>query len=703
MISNKFKINKNSFTSDEDGVVVFPQGLTITDGSVQRNGTQYDIDTLDITKFPGHLTADHVDKLSSLIGNVYGLQKHNGRVTINKIVYAVKANPYARMAYDLLMGGFSDSFSTETMGDLDYGSNTYHNSELCGLSQVVTPNNYAAVVNTVHNSLEKAKNDGLDIDGIEEKFMAKNKQEIKNQMAKKQKKVNSRAKKVVNEFSMDDFKAIADQMTAATAALVNAGQQIATIATRETGEQVDNPVVTDTTSDAPESDGSADGTADAPAGSTDTEPTTSTDAGDADGSDLSTNTIDKKEKNKMTKEEIQALVDAAVKNQLDKSAKEPEFKMAENGASDVKVKSEWTNRFKDQISALYKSVKLNNFDAMKQLNEINEYNRNELVKAGKISNSFALDDMGDFILPPEMIDTIQGIRTNYDDLLNVTSWQETPDTKFWYVSRTSDVLMQSVNYTSNGDDGNGNLKPVTGPDYASHEAKLYEIAGVFPIMASALEFSAVDLLTDIATGFQHSYAKARAQLVIASLQKAVQDNNQILSYASGSTSVDRIKAFLQVVAKLEQATPNGVYVLSQRSLTQLMADYVDAGISGPLGSTILLDGTAKTINGTPYIVVPNDLLPALGSTESVSYVVNDANVTVENAVFYFDPSIFLGRTHGGLKYDSSTEASYESNGAVRSAYQRNEIVLRGSAFIGGAVTNEQFVSAITTNATVVES
>lgn len=697
VISNKFKIKKNSFKSEGDGVVIFPEGLVITDGSTQRNGTKYDIDSLDISKFPKHLTADHVDTLSNLIGNVYGVQKRDGKVTINKIVYAVKENPYARMAYDLLIGGFSDSFSTETMGNLDHQSNTYFDSELCGLSQVVTPNNYAAVVNTVHNSLEKSKEQGLDITGIEEKFMANNKKGQKNKMAKKQKKVNARAarKKMLNDFSMDDFTNIATLLKNVDTALGAAGQGVADVATRETGTQVDNPIGSSSDDDVDQTPSDAT----TPDATTDETPTTSTDT--ADDSMISTESVNTKEKetNQMTKEEIAQLVADSVKNAFDGAAKEPEFKIAdktENGVS-----SDWQSRFKTQINSAFKAIKNGSIEARQELNEINKFNLNELQKAGKVSNSFALSDMGNFVLPPEVIDTIQGIRTNYDDLLNATQWLETDSTRFWYTSRSSDVLMQSVSYLDNGSDGNGNLKPITGPSYQSHEGTLYEIAGVFPIMASALEFSAVDLLTDIAEGFQHSYAQARAQLVIASLQQAVEANKQFVTYNQGSTAVLRIKSFLSVVASLQQSTPNGVYIMSQRTLTQLMGDYVEAGINGPLGSTILIDGTAKTIAGTPYIIVPNDLLPTLGGTTALNYVVNDKNVTIDNAVFYADLSVFTGRTHGGLKYDTSDQAMYETSNGGRSAFQRNEIVLRGSAFIGGAVTNDQFVSAITLNSSVV--
>ena len=179
-IKNTVEVTKNSFTDEGEGIVAFPKGLIISDNQVQRNGSRYDIDTLDISKYGGQLTADHEDKLKNIIGRVEGVKKENGKLTVDRIVYAVKQNPYARLAYDLLVGGFSKAFSTETIGpsanDVD---GTLKNHELVGLSQVVCPNNHSAMVNAVQNSLEKAQADGLDVNGLAEKFLNSTKKEIK--------------------------------------------------------------------------------------------------------------------------------------------------------------------------------------------------------------------------------------------------------------------------------------------------------------------------------------------------------------------------------------------------------------------------------------------------------------------------------------------------------------------------------------------
>ena len=73
----------------------------------------------------------------------------------------------------MLVGGFSKNFSIETIGPQpDPETGIYYNAELVGLSQVVTQNKYNAHINqVVYNSLEQAKQDGLDITGVEAKVM----------------------------------------------------------------------------------------------------------------------------------------------------------------------------------------------------------------------------------------------------------------------------------------------------------------------------------------------------------------------------------------------------------------------------------------------------------------------------------------------------------------------------------------------------
>ena len=87
-------------------------------------------------------------------------------------------------------------------------------------------------------------------------------------------------------------------------------------------------------------------------------------------------------------------------------------------------------------------------------------------------------------------------------------------------------------------------------------------------------------------------------------------------------------------------------------------------------------------------------MPTIESDDKVAFMVEGKEVPITHAVFYADLSEFVGYTSGGLQYDLATEASYEVNGVVRSAYQRNELVLRGSFYRGGAIKDASRVSGI---------
>src|SRR5574344_278184 len=174
----QISVSNGVFLDQGNRILSFPNGLTITDDSVMQSGTRYDIQSLDVTNYSGQLTGDHKDSLGTLIGKVQGVIKEGNRVAIQGIKYAVKENPYARLAYNLLVGGFSNSFSIETIGPWpNEEDRTYYAHELVGLSQVVVPNNYNAKLNQfneiVHNSLERSQQDGLDISGVEQQIMSK--------------------------------------------------------------------------------------------------------------------------------------------------------------------------------------------------------------------------------------------------------------------------------------------------------------------------------------------------------------------------------------------------------------------------------------------------------------------------------------------------------------------------------------------------
>lgn len=723
-IKNRVEVTKNSYKDEGEGIVTFPNGLCISDDQIQRNGSRYDIETLDTSHYSGMLTADHEDKLKNIIGRVEGLKKKDGKLTVNRIVYAVKQNPYARLAYDLLVGGFSNAFSTETMGQGMDQDGVLMNHELVGLSQVVCPNNYSAVVNTVRNSLNKAKEDGLDIAGIEETFLSKEEtmekedeiietqeaespvvpdEEVENKASEK--KVEEDAKeseskgeekefpkedksedkksedasikedsksndedeeekeskkeknmvKELNEFSDKDK----EQMFRKLDEIINLTEDLRHQGREEREDTVDE-ILDDKNSE--------------------------------DKKKKNTAKEAEKENTPMDAEAIKNAVEDVIKGYFKNEAKAPEFKKAENSAvvENDYSNMDWQDRYNKQVNAAYEAFRLGDVAARTTLNEINKVNFNALKKEGIARNSMTIASMGNFVIPPEMYREIVGKRTDYSAIIDATMWRETRSLEFAWLKRNGDIDMKNVAMCDDGN--NGNLKPISEYTAEPVTSKLEEMAAVTVVCNAATRFFAVDLLADVAAGYRNDYDRKRAQLVIARLEQAVQESGQSVVYAP-ATDTEAMLAWLEAIAEISDTTTNGKLIFNNKTWAQLKAHALAAGSNGPL-SQIFTDGELPQVFGTRIIVVPNDLMPTIESNDNVSFVVDGEAVNITHAVFYADLSEFTGYTSGGLQYDISADASYEVNGATRSAYQRNELVLRGSFFRGGAIKDVSRVSGI---------
>lgn len=707
-VKNQLQISipKNGFVDEGDGIVSFPNGLTITDGSVQRNGTRYDIDTMDVSKYGGQLTGDHNDSLGTLIGETIGVVKEGGRVFVNKIRYAVNESPYARLAYNLLVGGFSKNFSIETVGPYpDETNGIYYNAELVGLSQVVTQNNYNAHVNkfneVVHNSLEQSKKDGFDVSGIEESVL--NATEIQEETKMEQ------TEKVEAEVVETKVENETEAVVETVEETVVEDKVEETSKTEEVKEEVvETQTETETKEEVAEEVVEAE---------VETQ-TIETETEENKVAETKTEAVEDKEINKeieMTKEEIAeivanalkpiseelASVKAEAKNAFDATAKEPEFKVEENAAS---AKSEnkfagmdFESRYQAQVDAAWNAVKLNNIDSWNVLREINAVNLEELKKAGIAKNSVTLDDLGNFVIAPEMYTEIVGHRNDYTALLSATEWKETLSLEFAWLKRVGDIDMQSVAIGSSVADGteqtdDARLKPISEYSAVPQTSQLEELAAVTVVATSTTRFAAVDLLSDAAQGYRTDYDRKRAQLVIAKLEGAIDETGKSIGY-TGSAEVDYLTKWLEAIVSISDTTLNGTLVFNAKTYAELKTRALKAGVSGPLAE-ILITGDVPTIFGYKFIVVPNDLMPSLGGSETIAHYVDGVAKTINHAVFFADLSAFTGRTSGGLMYDISNQASYETGGSAKSAWQRNELVLRGSFFRGGAVKDNAVVAGI---------
>lgn len=766
-VLNTVEVVKNSFKDEGDGVVIFPQGLTISDDKPQRNGTRYDIDSLDISKYGGQLTADHEDKLRNIIGRVEGLSKQDGRLTINKIIYAVEQNPYARLAYDLLINGFSKSFSTETIGPMPTADGTNYNHELVGLSQVVTPNNYAANVNqltqVVHNSLSAAEEDGLNVEGIEEKFMNRINEESMSSKEVEESattddvienkvdgvdEVDNAAKKKSDD---EDEKKSADDESDATESADETESTDDEQAESE-AQSDDESEDADEESDDEAEDDETDETQESDKSETEDDDEASEDDDDKkkkknalESADVIENSVDvseeteamvdaltelvraivddevnpqdddedkvsgveeivaddvinsaeeeKKESKEMDKSEVKNAVLEALKELQGDEAKEPVFQKNDAKKTTNSLDGmDWKQVYGKQVNAAYEAFRNGNIAAREELAKINEYNFNGLKKSGKVSNAMTIESMGNFVLPPEMYDEIQGRRTDYTALINATEWRETDSLEFAWLKRKGDIDMKNVAMCNDGNDGN--LKPISEYEAEPVTSKLEEMAAVTVVCNAATRFLAADLLGDVAAGYRNDYDRKRAQLIIARLEQAVDETKQEVVLDEDSDT-SKMVAWLRATSEVSDATVNGTFIFNNKTFAKLKEYALSAGTNGPLAS-IFTDGEVPQIFGTPYIVVPNDLMPTIESDDDVEIAVDGKNVKIAHSVFYADLSEFTGRTSGGLQYNVSTEASYEVNGQTRSAYQRNEMVLRGSFFRGGAIKDTSRVAGVTT-------
>lgn len=739
-------IEKNAFVDKGDGVVEFPRGLVITDNSSQRNGTKYDIKSMDISEYKGQVTADHRDSLQTIIAKVDGIEKKGNKIVINAIKYAVDINPLARLAYDLLVNGFSTDFSIETFGPWPNDEDdTYYDAKLIGLSQVVVGNNRSATVNAiVQNSLNKSKEDGLDVKELEDELLTEFHINAVHKTDKKEddKKTDNQAQDKPDEDSTppapEKTEEVVPQPPEETPAVlpteIETPEEKHEVITPTNDEQKNNKkeetdemkfVTIKNSRDFPVTVTYKNAAGDD--SETVLEPGKTVDVSDDQRDSVQTQVDDAEKPQEAPApapaEEEEAPADnstdvseivknavaeaakgfsaeiTALKTAFNKSAQEPGFKPAgaPEKAENEFSKLDYRERHGKQINAAWEYLKLGRAEAAQTLNDINQVNLEKLQEAGKVSNSLAISDFGNFVISPELLTDIQGFRNDYTALIDATDWRETNALEFAWLKRSGDINMQNVGLEPGGTNntGDGNLKPISTYTAEPVTSKLEELAAVTPVVNAATRFLAVDLLGDVARGYRNDYDRKRAQLVVARLQQAVSEagnEDHVIDYTVG-TNAESLVAWSQLWGKVAESTVNGTFIFNLSTMALIQQAALQAGTNGPL-SQVFTTGSIPTIFGRPYLVVPNDILPTLGSGDTVTVVVDGDDVVIDNAVFYCDLSNFTGRTSGGLQYDLSTEASYEQNGVTKSAYQRNELVLRGSFFRGGAVLDTSRVSAM---------
>lgn len=670
-------VEKNAFVDEGDGVVSFPKGLVITDNTQQRNGTKYDVKTLNVDEYGGQMTADHFDKLDHIIAGVEGLEKVGNKVVIRKINYLVKENPLARLAYNLLLSPkVPTNFSIETFGPWpSEEDDTYYDAKLIGLSQVVVGNNRNATVNSiVKNSLEQSKEDGLDVSELAGALEEEKEFSVEANHKSEEKQANNSNKEEDMTFvTIKNSRKFAVKVDYKNAA----GDDVE--AELQPGQTLD---VSDDQKDAVETQL---GEAEEPKA-----PTAKKD--EEDEEEKSNNSLADAISKALAP--MQAKFDKMEQSLFDSKAEEPKFKKSENNGianakNELKAMS-WQERHAKQINGMWDVLKRHDNSAMEEVRKINELHLEELKKDGKVENSVTISDFGNFVISRELLTEIEGCRNDYTPLVNATQWKETLSTQMAWLKRSGDINMQEVEFCDDGADGN--LKPISEYSASIETSNLHELAAVTPVCNAATRFLAVDLLGDVAAGYRNDYDRKRAQLVIARLEQAVEGNGNSVIFDT-NPAVEGLVSLLNAWKEIANCTPNGTFVLNTSSYASILAYALRAGVNGPL-SAIFTTGDQPRMFGRPYIIVSDDLLPSLDTAGTKTISVEGQDITVNHAVYYANLSNFTGRTSGGLQYDLSTEAAYEDNGTVKSAYQRNELVLRGSFFRGGAIKDTDQVAGI---------
>ena len=671
MEKNNFKIDlqENKVVKDDnkEGVVQFTKPVTITDGSTQLNGTRYDIASMDTSLYNGIVNSSHGFDITDIIGNVIGLAKNRSKVTISGISFAVKESALARFSHDMLLAGFIKAFSIETLGEPPDEDGVFFDASLVGLALVIMGNNKSAQVNQIAlNSIEQSKKDGLDTSEIEEKYKTLDK-------------INSIADNKDMEFvtvqnTKDHEVSVKYKNAAGNEVEKKLSSKETLDISKDQKEEVEKQI--------------QDAKAPEPQKVTPT-PTPAVPALNIPGTDVADQV------NKAL-EPFMAKIGQLEQSLFDKTGKEPTFtkqtdtRPNQNPFTQEMEKMGWKARHGAQINYAWDFLNGKDASAGEKLAEINKYNVEELKKADIIENSITIADFGNFVISPELLKDIEGHRSNFQPLISKLEFKETLSLQMAWLKRSGDIDMAEVETCD--DDANGELKPISEYTAPIQQANLHELAAVTPVCNAATRFLAADLLGDVAAGYRNDYDRKRAQLFIVRCQQAINSTGNSIVYDTTSDAAS-LKSWISSWIEAQEEIMGGVFIFNQKTYGELLQRAIGAGISGPLAG-LFTTGDQPLIAGSPYIVVPNELLPTLNTAETKSFTVEGSAVSITEAAFYVELSTFSGRVSGGLQFDLSTEAAYEDSGTVKSAFQRNELVLRGSFFRNGAIRDEDKVASL---------
>lgn len=650
-------LSKNAFIDRGDGRLEFPQGLEIINGGDLRNGYKYDMETLDISEYQGQVTADHQDLIEKIIAGVEGIEKQGNRVIIRAINYLINESALGRLAYALAINPkVPTNFSIETYGPYpDNSDDTYYKAKLVGLSQVVVGNCKGAALNelntVVQNSLEQSEKDGLDVGDLKNKL-------LEYKPKNKETKIMFKTVKNTRDFDVEvHYKNAAEEYTTS---LVKAGQSIdvseeqassieAQIATAS--EQVDvNSLVADAL--------------------------------------------------KESQEQFDTQINELKKELANSAVKTPEFKKDKDGKVIVTAgesafaEMSWQDRVINYVNAVRNKDQAT-------INEINSLHKAQLEAAGKTRNALDFEAFGNFVTPPELLTTIERDENQYRMFADLFSWIETNSLKTGWLESDGGIILRSVDMCEDEDNVDGNLKPIEDYSATAREVNLSEYAAVTPVCSAATKFLAVDLLQDAALVYREAYDRKRAELIIAALQAAVDTTGQKSPYVV-NPAIKGLTSLIWAWNDVKRSSSNGRWFFNNDTETILLQYAVEAGTQEPFQMFTKNPDGSLSFLGRPYTVVPNEIMPSVAGG-TVSFEVAGETVTITEGVFYAPVDKVLARVgSGGFNYDVNIGAAYEvGSGETRrvySAYQRDQVLLRGYTYAVAGVRRNKAVGSITAGA-----